>query len=1211
MFSHFFRGTGLCLVAKPRSPGRLSSRCRRGLRFEPLEQRRLLDAAGLPPGTSGDTLLEDFARFDSAAQLEQYLIEDALERYGDWFGQPGPQYSIYYDYRVLGDGVMPAEAFSSLSGGSAVNETGHSETNTQVEGVDEGDVVETDGEYLYVLSGQQIVILDVLSDQGLHVASRMEIDGQPFQQYLNGDRLTVLSRTPDYCWSQEPVLAMDLAVDCLPQQPALPTVTVTVFDVSDRETPRLVQETELDGRFVDSRAIGDLVYLVLGGGFYLPPPQCNPLPDAAQEGTEDVDDESLTAARWMMPVDPGTQCVYETQEEYLARIGGQVLDLALPHFSSYGPDGELVESGLVSEATDVYRPLSGEDDNLISVAVFDMGGDGPGAVWSTSVPTGSTTEVYMSSESLYLLQSRWWYAETGGGEETSILRFDLDPDNGRVDLAAAGVAPGRVLNQFSVDEYDGYLRMATTQRWSGFWIDRGAPQNGVYVLRQTGTSLEVVGSLENLAPGEEIYSARFLGEKAFVVTYRMVDPLFAIDLSVPAEPRLAGELKVPGFSNYLHAVEGDYLIGVGRNADERTGLFEDPQISLFDVGDLGNPQLLDRFTIDTGRAGGLNIFDDHHAIAYFPEYRVLTVAIPAADPWEGNGVIGFWCTVPKTEMWVFQVDPDGEADTETGGGEIRLLGQIKHDTAVRRGVRIGELLYSVSEDTVTAHEILDPDVPVGEVHFGVQELGPVEFLGLSGLDLSAGDRWYRFQTKRQGTLTLEATGTEPVEVELYDATGEPLNAPAGERIDWQVDAGQTYGLRVGGTGQHAEVRLANAVQRDGDRVTAFGTQAGDRFEFDAATSTLVLNGVEYRFDDVEIASVTFDGGQGSDVVVLRGTAGDETAELGPGQGTLRGESCTVALSQVETVTVYGGGGRDTATLHDSAGDDELVQWPAGSLLGGQGFRNKVHDFATVCARSTAGGKDVGKVYDSPGNDELLTKPGFARLSGDGFVKQAEGFYAMHGFATAGGVDVARMYDSAEDDLFSANSIAGALFGAGFYNRAKFFEAVHAYATAGGIDTAKLFDSPGDDTFHADPLQGALFGAGFYLRAKHFEGCHAYATGGGHDVARLLDSAEDDVFYADHEHGALYRPGRFYNRAKHFEEVYAEATAGDDQARLNDSALDDLLEADENWARLSNLDLDFICEISQFDRVKTAAAPAAGRSRIAPQLHFILEPGGSW
>jgi len=760
----------------------------------------MLDAAAMADDPAGDPGhdVHTLTRFESAEELETYLVTDALERYAGLFGQPAyswwPWYGGYWrnDFLTLDGGPVPAA------------EPGHSETNTQVAGVDEGDIVETDGNFLYVLSGQELVIMDAWPMEELGVASRVSFDGQPFAEYLNGNRLTVLSHEyiPYDVGPIDPIILggpVGFAPVGMPYYyPNQPVVTVSVFDVTDRDAPELVTETDVDGSYVDSRAIGNLVYLVLRDDFFLPAPERILVPgDPAigidggiSGGTSDLD--AGLVAPDIGYLLPGEQYVYETEEQYITRIEGQVLDLALPQYTGYDTAGEPVESGLLSEATDVYHPLRPEHVNLISVAVFDTAADDPGPVSATSVPTDYASEIYVSLGSLYLLQTGWW-----GSPETSIVKFDLDGTD--VNLAATGVVPGRVLNQFSADEYDygdefgTCFRIATTDGWAS-WDGRRVSANNVYVLQQDGEALKIIGSLqEDLAPGEQIYSARFTGDRAFVVTFRRVDPLFAIDLSNPVAPVVTGELKVPGFSNYLHAVGPDFLIGLGRGADEITGLFQDPQVSLFYVGS-GDPELVDRFTIETGRAGGLGIFDDHHAISYFGEHHILAISVPAYghDDWLSRYRY-------RNDLWVFKIDTGTGGDDGNIAGDVQLLGRIAHDTSVRRSVQIDDLLYSISDNVVTVHDIFDPQETIAKLVYGATILDSTDDVTVDGVDLSAGEHWYQFRTDRQGVLAVAATGSGAIELDLYSGSGQLLERSDGQSMRRPVDADQTYLVALRGS----------------------------------------------------------------------------------------------------------------------------------------------------------------------------------------------------------------------------------------------------------------------------------------------------------------------------------------------------------------------------------------------------------------------------
>ena len=845
-------------------------------------------------------------------------------------------------------------------------------------------------------------------------------------------------------------------------------------------------------------------------GFCLPAPERIPV---------DGEPASGDGIRLAIPPNGQLDSVYETQEQYLVRIEGQVLELTLPRFASRDAAGQEVASGLLSEATDVYQPILAEHDSLVSVVVFDMASETPGPASAASVPMGSGAQVYMSNEALYLLQT--WYQRTtleGSNEQTAVLKFDLAQTSGNVDMVAAGTVPGHVIKQFSVDEYGGSLRIATT-KWNWGGSGPTGPQNSVYVLhKQSGDALEIVGRLEGLAPGETIYSARFMGETAYAVTFRQVDPLFVIDMSDPTEPEVAGSLKVPGFSNYLQAIDGGCLLGLGRNADEQTGQYQDPQVSLFDVNDLSSPQLVDRYTIETGRTGGLGVFDDHHAIAYFPEYQVLAVAIPeGGDVWEpigtefANSLGGSCYQPPKTQVWVFRIDPSADPAADPPGENIQLLGQIEHEGNVRRTVRIGNLLYAVSEDAVSVHEVLNPAVQVAELHFGVEDLGPVDVATLPDLDLTNGPRRFRFQTTHAGLLTLDATGSD-VGIDLYDANGTLLTQSSDSRIDRQVEAGETYTMRMHGV-TAGELRVVNLVERTGDTVLIRGTDHAQAIELRAGNATVTIDGIRYDFDGQGVRSISIDGDAGNDRVTLTGTAGNDMVELWPGHGTLTSPDLTVTISLSETIVVDGGGGSDTATLYDSDGNDELVQWPEGEMLTGRGFSNKVQGFATAYAHATAGGFDVAKIYDSAGDDELVTKPDFVQISGEGFLKQVDGFDAVHAFSTRGGRDVAHVRLKRQRHLRGQRGGSRHCSGPGSTRERSssrpYTPTPRAAAStwpSSSIRPATTRSPPTRRRVHCS-AQAITSGA------KFFDGVHAYATGGGHDVARLLGSSADDIYCA--------------------------------------------------------------------------------------------------
>ena len=362
-------------------------------------------------------------------------------------------------------------------------------------------------------------------------------------------------------------------------------------------------------------------------------------------------------------------------------------------------DGEVTTEGSLAVAGSYYTGDDGRDEysdwwNMFSVVLIDpeAGGEGPDAV--TSV-VGMDGTVYASSRSLYVTAGEWDVpmGDWRGEYRTDIHKFDLGTDS--IPLAASGQVPGWTLNSFSMDEEGEHFRIATT---TGEWDDSS---NNVLVLREDGAALTVTGGITGLAFTERIYSARFVGDRGYLVTFRQVDPLYTIDLSDPTAPSVAGELKIPGYSSYLHPVGDNLLLGVGRDADPETGLAFGLQVSLFDVSDFENPKRVDVETFGTGRWDGSSPAEyHHHAFAYFAAQGIL--ALPVAHAGDGSG------RIYKTVLL--------KVDAAKGLTEV---GRVEHEKEVWRNVRIGEFLYSIGAAGIKVVPLADADEVVAELEFGV------------------------------------------------------------------------------------------------------------------------------------------------------------------------------------------------------------------------------------------------------------------------------------------------------------------------------------------------------------------------------------------------------------------------------------------------------------------------------------------------------------
>jgi uncharacterized secreted protein with C-terminal beta-propeller domain len=323
----------------------------------------------------------------------------------------------------------------------------------------------------------------------------------------------------------------------------------------------------------------------------------------------------------------------------------------------------------------------------------------------TSV-AGVSGTIYASTASLYVAATAWgnWWDAADEAVTTNVYKFDLA--DASVPLVSMGAVPGQVLDQFSLDEHDGLLRVATT-RWSAG--DDGS-SSGVSVLRDHGGNLSLVGAVDRLAPGERIYSARFVGDRAYVSTFRQIDPFFVIDLSEPSAPRVEGELKVPGFSSYLQPLDDTHVLGIGRDVDPDTGRVLGVQVSLFDVS---NPTTPVRAAVHTFPGDGWETWSealfDHRAVSWFPERGIL--ALPGAR---------FTADGTTDSLWVLRVDLGPAAG-------FTVLGEVFHESAVRRSVRIGDILYSISTGEVQAHPVADPSRVVARAQLtgSSDEPGPI------------------------------------------------------------------------------------------------------------------------------------------------------------------------------------------------------------------------------------------------------------------------------------------------------------------------------------------------------------------------------------------------------------------------------------------------------------------------------------------------------
>lgn len=778
---------------------------RRRWGIERLESRVVLDAesgtsAGADPLPAGEP-------FASAEELNHYLVDVAVRRYAGLFGTEAswwyPGYPTY-----LNDGPLILSA-NNAGGLEARSGDSFDGTNVQITGVDESDLTKTDGEFLYVASGNRVTIIDAREPSQLTIAAEIDLPNWTNDLYIAGDRLVVMS-------NQYQVMPFDrfgFAADILPFPYGGPQTLITVYDVTDRSAPALVSETKLDGNLITSRLIGEHVYLVASESLNLPHPQTHCVPvEADDEGkTIDANGSIVTDAISILPpiwpYPPSERCVYESQEEYVARVGDHLAEDVLPSFELHNGSGELVDSGLIASATDINRPTNPDPYSLTSIVVFDAAADVPGPVTAVTEIGDYASTVFVSPENIYLASQSW---DQNGVSSTRILQYAITADGADVEAVARGEVPGAPLNQFAMDEHAGYLRIATTA-WSP------ERSSALYVLQREGTDLNAVGAVEGLAPGEVIFAARFLGDQAFLVTFRQIDPLFTIDLSDPHDPQVVGELKIPGFSNYLHPVAEHLILGLGRSEDSA------PQVSLFDVADFSDPQRIDQATLPAGGWTWSEAFHNHHAVSYFADAGVLVV------PFDGGSIclaFGDSCAQRPGHFWVLGVEAGAD-------DPLRVLGSIEQGGQPRRSLRIGENLFTVSSETIAVHPLRDPETKIDELYYG--SIAHDDYVTA---DVDLGEQAHNVLINDHATdsLTIVELGapTSGGEVAISEDGRSVLYTPPADNAAWSDSF--SYTVEGGGRRGTATVYVQLARTTAQDKMSELSRQdLAARLEVDAAS----------------------------------------------------------------------------------------------------------------------------------------------------------------------------------------------------------------------------------------------------------------------------------------------------------------------------------------------------------------------------------------
>ncbi|RNJ79714.1 MAG: copper amine oxidase [Nitrosopumilus sp. H8] len=590
--------------------------------------------------------------------------------------------------------------------GAPTSSPDYSSTNVQIGDVDEPDYVKNDAKYVYIVLDKTLSIIDAYPAESAELVLKVALDIESKSienMFLNGDRLVIFydgqtdrDEIPEFGYE--------------PRTYSVPATHALIVDVSDKKNPEILKDYAIDGYFRDARMIGDHAYFVTNTDVrYQDPAFPVILEDAVPVMTPeayyfdtpdrltafntitaiDIADGSIRSETYLMGY---TGTFYVSEDHlYLAYLQDIVFDVLedSPQDRFFGAvvpllpkdlqekigeirsrDGEAGWAEIANLLQDQYNRMDDEDRKDLFERIRDA------------------TEKY----------------DSGIKEDavrTIIHKISLDGQN--TEYVARGIVPGMLLNQFSMDQDGDRFRIATTTET---YTSRGSLEiaNAVYVLDE---NMKAVGELENIAPDESIFSARFMGDRLYLVTFQQVDPFFVIDLSSDT-PKILGELKIPGFSNYLHPYDEDHVIGIGRDTTNKDGWVRQLgiKIALFNVADVANPKVAADIVIGEDSTYS-DALDDHKA--FFFERGVLSIPVTgfvsSLDGVSGSAADDLW-----NGFYVFDLDEDG-FDLK---GKIAhsYLNQYEYIEIGGRTFYIGGVLYTLSEDRLKMNDFED----LGEIN---------------------------------------------------------------------------------------------------------------------------------------------------------------------------------------------------------------------------------------------------------------------------------------------------------------------------------------------------------------------------------------------------------------------------------------------------------------------------------------------------------------
>jgi len=710
--------------------------------------------------------------------LKEHLKEEMRVNLGTgsyYYGGGWLEDDMMVDNAMEMDGATSTADSAPSSGGSPKNSPGgeqgvdFSGTNNQEQGVDEADFVKTDGSFVYMINkgysdygkypSGKLHILDIPEAGNISYLSNISIEGRPTEMLLVDDKAVVYSNVQIYSYYEDKHILDDvvkkerkapISIDSSTQSTASSDegidsseeiimdydygyyyrttsfTKLTVLDLTNRSSPQITKELYIEGNYQTARESGGTVRMVSYGWMEI---------DGLKTWLDFSDyrtyweldwDSSKREQIWMEvmneTIEYNDKVIDQTPlDDLLPRIHEKLDNNITTHKYTESGDGNCQNFAAASDTT---------GQGITSVMTLDLleenfsfNADHILSNWATVYASGDVMVMAEAS------QSSWWFwgdEESDFQEMTNLHVFDIS-NPGQTDYIASGRINGTIQDQFSLSEHNGNIRVcSTTGQWGRWWMDDPEPMlSHVFVLGLNAdeTEYEVIGKVGDIAPDESIWSARFIGDKAYIVTFRNIDPLWTIDLSEPTDPRIIGELKIPGVSTYIHPVGDTHLLTIGIAGDDDGLDWGVTQISFFDVSDFSNPILESELKLNPAPNGenGWSYSHseatyEHKAFQYWESDGLLAIPL-STSRWVENSVIedgktyNYYGYEYVSKLMLINATPEKPLEIYNDNIDHSSYydSRFSWDTpSIKRSIFMGggDYIYAISEKAITAHNVL-------------------------------------------------------------------------------------------------------------------------------------------------------------------------------------------------------------------------------------------------------------------------------------------------------------------------------------------------------------------------------------------------------------------------------------------------------------------------------------------------------------------------